>query len=78
VNELPPAGNYTPDPLAALQHDFPAYDIWRETTLTGMRYIARSRHLNQNPHTLITRDPDELRAVLSAATIPAQQSRSTR
>jgi hypothetical protein len=68
----------TPDPLAALQRDFPAYDIWREPTLTGARYIARSRYLNQNPHTLITQDPAELRAVLTAATIPAQQSRSTR
>jgi len=68
----------TADPLAALQNDFPAFDIWRETTLTGVRYIARSRHLNQNPHTLVTRDPAELRAALTAATIPAQQSRSTR
>jgi len=68
----------TPDPLPALQRDFPAFDIWRETTLTGVRYIARSRHLSQNPHTLITRDPAELRAVLTAATIPAQQSGSTR
>jgi len=68
----------TPDPLAALQRDFPAFDIWRETTLSGARYIARSRHLNQNPHTLVTRDPAELRAALTAATIPAQQSRSTR
>ena len=70
--------NVAPDPLAALQRDFPAYDIWQETTLTGIRYIARSRHLNQSPHTLITRDPAELRAVLAASTIPAQQSRSTR
>jgi hypothetical protein len=56
--------------LAALQEDFPAYRIWLETTLTGPRYIARSRHLNHNPHTLITRDPAELRAELSAATHP--------
>jgi len=65
----------TPDPLAALQRDFPTFDIWRETTLTGARYIARSRHLNQSPHTLVTRDPDELRAALAAATIPAQSWR---
>jgi hypothetical protein len=67
-----------PDPLSALQRDFPAFDIWRETTLTGIRYIARSRHLSQNPHTLITSDPAELRTVLTAATIPAQPTRSTR
>jgi len=51
---------------------FPAFHIWCETTLTGVRYIARSRHLSQNPHTLVTTDPAELRAVLTAATIPAQ------
>jgi hypothetical protein len=78
MNEPPSAGNAAPDPLPDLKHDFPAYDIWRETTLAGVRYIACSCHLNQNPHTLITKDPDELRAVLTAATIPAQQSRSTR
>jgi hypothetical protein len=67
-----------PDPLVALQSDFPAFHIWRETTLTGVRYIARSRHLGQNPHTLVTHDPAEMRAVLATATIPAQSSRSAR
>jgi hypothetical protein len=77
MNEPPSAGNLPLDPLPALQRDFPSYDIWCEPTLTGVRYIARSCHLNQNPHTLITKDPDELRSVLTAATIPAQRSRST-
>jgi hypothetical protein len=71
-------GETASDPLTALQRDFPAYDIWRETTLAGSRYIARRRDPNQHPHTLITKDPEELRAALAAATIPAQQSRSTR
>jgi len=56
-----------PDILTTLQCDFPNYHIWQETTLTGPRYIAHSRHLSQSPHTLVTRDPDELRAELSAA-----------
>jgi len=71
MNELSPAGNVVPDPLAALQRDFPAYHFWRETTLTGPRFIARSRHLSQSPHTLVTRDPAEMRAELSAAKPPA-------
>jgi len=53
--------------VTALQEEFPAFHIMLEHTLTGPRFIVRSRHLNQNPHTLITRDPDELRAVLHAA-----------
>jgi hypothetical protein len=56
--------------LTALQEEFPAFRIWQEPTLTGPRYIARSRHLNQNPHTLVTRDVDELRTTLSAAQLP--------
>jgi len=70
MNEPPSAGNVVPDLLAALQRDFPAYHFWCETTLTGPRYIARSRHLSQSPHTLVTRDPAEMRAELSAAKPP--------
>lgn len=54
--------------LAALQTDFPAFSITRETTLNRPRYIARSLHLTQRPHTLITADPAELRAALATAT----------
>jgi hypothetical protein len=56
--------------LAQLQTDFPSFLITREATLTGPRYIARSRHRSQNPHTLITADPAELRAHLAAAQHP--------
>lgn len=61
--------------LAALQNDFPRFHIWSENTFTGRRYIARRRHLNQHPHTLVTPDPGELRAALDATRI--QQPRST-
>jgi len=67
----------TTDPLTTLQRDFPAFEIWSETTHTRVRYIARSRHLDQSPHTLVTKDPEELRAALAAAAIPAQPTRST-
>jgi hypothetical protein len=56
--------------LTALQNDFPQFRIWSEKTQGGCRYIARSRRLSQNPHTLITPDPAELRAALSAALTP--------
>jgi hypothetical protein len=62
--------------LAALQREFPAYFITLEIRITGPRFIARSRHLGQNPHTVITRDPEELRATLAAAQAQ-QQSSST-
>lgn len=65
------------DTLAALQEEFPAFRIWLETTLTGPRYIARSRHLSQNPHTLITRDLTELKTALSAAKPPPPPAAAT-
>ena len=60
--------------LASLQDEFPAFLITMEPALTGPRYIARSRRFGQNPHTLVTRDPDELRAALIAAQVPEQRS----
>jgi hypothetical protein len=51
--------------LTALQEEFPHFTIWRENMHGRPRYVARSQHLNLNPHTVITDDPDELRAALS-------------
>jgi hypothetical protein len=53
--------------LATLQEEFPAFRITLEPTAAGHRYIARSLHLNRNPHTLVTHDPAEMRAALSTA-----------
>ncbi len=53
--------------LATLRDEFPAFHIALEPSVSGPRYIARSRHLSQNPHTVVTRDPAELRAALTAA-----------
>jgi hypothetical protein len=55
-----------PDPLTALQRDFPAFHIWRENLHGRRRYVARSPRLTLNPHTVITDDPDEMRSALSA------------
>jgi hypothetical protein len=60
--------------LASLQDEFPAFSITMEPALSGPRYIARSRRFGQNPHTLVTPDPAELRTALIAAQIPQQRS----
>ncbi len=55
------------DWLAALQQQFPRYRIWQEDICGRIRYIARSLHFGLNPHTVITRDQDELHAALAAS-----------
>jgi hypothetical protein len=56
--------------LASLRADFPRFRIWRENFAGRVRYIARSRHPGQRPHTVVSTDPGELRAALSGT--PAQ------
>jgi hypothetical protein len=64
---LDPADGTLPlsDPLAGLKAEFPAFRIWRESLCGHVRYIARSLHQGLNPHTVVTADPDELRAALA-------------
>ncbi len=50
--------------LTALQDEFPQFRIWRESIHGRHRYVACSQHLDLNPHTVITDDPEELRAAL--------------
>ena len=51
--------------LAALERDFPSFQIWREITGDRVRFVARSRSAGAHPHTLITADLAELRAGLT-------------
>jgi len=51
--------------LTQLRASFPQFWIWQEITYDRPRYIARSRHPGVGPHTVITTDPDELRAALA-------------
>jgi hypothetical protein len=53
--------------LAALRDEFPGFRIWRETIGDRVRYIARSLHTDTGPHTVVSADLDEIRAVLNAA-----------
>jgi SAM-dependent methyltransferase len=53
--------------LASVRADFPRFRIWCEDAWGRVRYIARSQHPGQHPHTIVTADLGELRAALSAA-----------
>jgi hypothetical protein len=53
--------------LAALRADFPQYDISRDVTLSPARYVSRRLRTGVHPHTVVTPDPSELRAILAAA-----------
>jgi hypothetical protein len=52
--------------LPALRDDYPRFRIWRETTGTRTRYIARRLSPGAHPHTVVTSDLSELRAELAA------------
>ena len=58
--------------LADLQEDFPGYRIFTEATGERVRLVAVSRQHGTSPHTVVTADVAELRAVLtdSAPTAP--------
>lgn len=58
--------------LTTLREEFPGFRIWREMTGDRVRYIARSMHPGTGPHTAVTADPDELRAVLRDALTQSQ------
>jgi hypothetical protein len=58
------ADNAGPGELAGLRDQFPCFRIWRERTCDRVRYATRSLHPGLNPHTVLTDDIDELRAVL--------------
>jgi hypothetical protein len=53
--------------LASLQAGFPQFLIWREMIHDRARYVARRLNPDTHPHTIVTPDPDELRASLSAS-----------
>jgi O-methyltransferase involved in polyketide biosynthesis len=56
-----------PEQLRALRAEFPAWRIWREDACGRVRYVARSRRADLNPHTVVTADLGELRKALEVA-----------
>ena len=51
--------------LAELQDDFPGFRIWREVTGERVRLVAVRRRHGTSPHTVVTAEAAELRAVLA-------------
>ena len=50
--------------LAELQEDFPGFRIWWEVTGERVRLVAVRRRHGTSPHTVVTAEAAELRAVL--------------
>jgi len=55
-----------PGELDALRRDFPRYAIDVMLTYDSRRYVAQRRQPGPGPHTLVTKDPAELRTELAA------------
>jgi hypothetical protein len=59
------AASLTSDKLARLREEFTGFRIWQETSGDRVRYVAQRAHPGVRPHTVVSADPDELRAVLA-------------
>jgi hypothetical protein len=66
------SGTDTDGELAVLRAKFPGHRISAESIVDRVRYVARSQQDGVRPHTVITRDLDELRAALEAGRAPGQ------
>jgi O-methyltransferase involved in polyketide biosynthesis len=61
--------------LASLRKDYPGFRVWQEVTGDRVRYVARRLPPGIGPHTVVTADLGELRAVLDHAPAPPQAVR---
>jgi hypothetical protein len=59
-------GDTSASVLAALRAEFPSHQITRQLFVGQVHYIACRLHPGTRPHTVITADPDKLRAALRA------------
>jgi hypothetical protein len=59
-------GDTSPSVLTALRAEFPSHQITRQLFVGQVHYIACRLHPGTRPHTVITADPDKLRAALRA------------
>jgi len=62
------------DVLFGLQQEFPGFRIWQESYGERKRYVACRLVAGTRPHSVVTADPDELRAALSGRPDPEEQS----
>jgi hypothetical protein len=59
-------GDTSPSVVAALQEEFPAYQISRQLAVGQVGYVACRLHPGTHPHTVMSADPAKLRAALTA------------
>jgi hypothetical protein len=59
-------GDTSPSVVAALRKEFPGYRISRELFVGQVQYVACRLNPGTHPHTVMTADPDKLRAALMA------------
>jgi hypothetical protein len=59
-------GDTSPSVVAALREEFPGYRISRELFVGQVQYVACRLETGTHPHTVMTADPDKLRATLRA------------
>ena len=60
--------------LASLREEFPAFRIWREANGERTRYVAQRLCPGTRPHSVVTADLPELRAVLTGDPPPPCQA----
>jgi hypothetical protein len=59
-------GDTSPSVVAALRAEFPGYQISRELAVGRVRYVACRLHPGTHPHTVMSADPEKIRAALTA------------
>ena len=62
--------------LADLRAEFPRFRIWQETVGDRVRYVACRLNPGAGPHTIVTADPGEIRAVLNQARADPQATQA--
>lgn len=65
-----------PDMLSDVRAQFPGFWIWQERIGDRTRYVARSLRRELGPHTVVTADLDEMRALLADAPARSQPAGS--
>jgi hypothetical protein len=59
-------GDISSSVVAALRAEFPSYQISRELAVGRVRYVACRLRPGTHPHTVMSADPEKIRAALTA------------
>jgi hypothetical protein len=60
-------GDTSPSVIAALRDEFPDFRFSRELAVGQVRYVACRLHPDTHPHTVMSANPDRLRAALKGS-----------